>query len=268
MAPTTHTNTPGGGVSAITSQMNQLSSSLPIAEEAIARDYEEDDSPSEDESESESDGSSTIRYSMINSYRRPSYVNPGARSSAMFSSSMPSQSHFPEAKKHSYLSKKEREAVRDEERSLLRDNHLLPPKHPRRGSEGPFPESIARKLSLSALRKTRSATVGGQSSYEPSEETALLGGDLSLPYGGLDSPKTINRKWDEAVASGKITTSWQREAKVLTRTSAPLILTFLLQYSLPVASIFTVGHIGKTELGAVSLASSKWSQNRACALTN
>lgn len=34
-----------------------------------------------------------------------------------------------------------------------------------------------------------------------------------------------------------------------------MILTFLLQYSLPVASIFTVGHIGKTELGAVSLAS-------------
>jgi len=71
----------------------------------------------------------------------------------------------------------------------------------------------------------------------------------------LDSPKTINKKWNEAVAAGKINTSWQREAKVLTKSSAPLILTFLLQYSLPVASIFTVGHIGKTELGAVSLAS-------------
>lgn len=34
-----------------------------------------------------------------------------------------------------------------------------------------------------------------------------------------------------------------------------MILTFLLQYSLPVASIFTVGRIGKIELGAVSLAS-------------
>src|ERR1700761_5549553 len=37
--------------------------------------------------------------------------------------------------------------------------------------------------------------------------------------------------------------------------STPLMATFLLQYSLTVASIFTVGHIGTAELGAVSLAS-------------
>ena len=112
---------------------------------------------------------------------------------------------------------------------------------------------------MSALRKVRSATdeesaIGGEM---PSERTALLGGDPDLPYGGLDTPRTIKKTWNEAVAAGKITTTWQREAKVLTRSSAPLILTFMLQYSLPVASIFTVGHIGKVELGAVSLASSK-----------
>jgi MATE family multidrug resistance protein len=33
------------------------------------------------------------------------------------------------------------------------------------------------------------------------------------------------------------------------------MVTFLLQYSLTVASIFTIGHLGKEELGAVSLAS-------------
>jgi MATE family multidrug resistance protein len=111
---------------------------------------------------------------------------------------------------------------------------------------------------MSALRKGRStadeeATVDTERG--PSERTALLGGDLNLPYGGLDSPGAINKAWDEAVAAGKITTTWQREAKVLTLSAAPLILTFMLQYSLPVASIFTIGHIGKTELGAVSLAS-------------
>jgi hypothetical protein len=47
------------------------------------------------------------------------------------------------------------------------------------------------------------------------------------------------------------------EVMVLCRTSAPLILTFILQYSLVVASVFVVGHIGKVELAAVSLASSK-----------
>jgi MATE family multidrug resistance protein len=56
------------------------------------------------------------------------------------------------------------------------------------------------------------------------------------------------------VAEGKIHTTWQHELKTLTKSSAPLILTFLLQYSLPVASVFTIGHIGKVELGAVSLA--------------
>jgi MATE family multidrug resistance protein len=76
-----------------------------------------------------------------------------------------------------------------------------------------------------------------------------------LPYGGQDNPGIIKQKWEEAVKEGKIQTTWQREAKVLTAYSLPLMATFLLQYSLTVASIFTVGHIGTAELGAVSLAS-------------
>ena len=258
MPPSSTDDPPTGAISEIASQMENLTASTPIAEESIARDCADDDSAGE-ASDSDSDGSSTVRqYSMINSYRRPSYVNPGARPSALFSSSVPSYSQSPESKKHSYLSKKEREAMRDEERSLLRDNHLLPPKHPRRGSEGLPSGGFPRKLSFPTLRKTRSATVDEEAANdEPSEQTALLSGNPDLPYGGLDTPKTLNRKWEEAIAAGKITTTWQREAKVLTKSSAPLILTFLLQYSLPVASIFTVGHIGKIELGAVSLASSK-----------
>ncbi|KAI4942244.1 hypothetical protein J4E91_010218 [Alternaria rosae] len=243
----------------VASQMEGFTQSQSIAEEAIARDREEDESASEDEDDSSS-GSDTIRqqYSMINSYRRPSWVNPGSRSTAIISSSVPERSHLPTSwKKHSHLSKKERETMRDEERSLLRDNHLIPPKHPRAGSEGPF-DRVRSRMSISGLRKVKSTPDEESAVESPSERTALLGaseGDPSQPYGGLDSPKTINKKWNEAVAAGKINTSWQREAKVLTKSSAPLILTFLLQYSLPVASIFTVGHIGKTELGAVSLAS-------------
>lgn len=48
--------------------------------------------------------------------------------------------------------------------------------------------------------------------------------------------------------------TWRHESTILARTSWPLILAFLLEYSLPVASVFTVGHLGKIELGAVSLA--------------
>lgn len=243
-------------ISDITSQLERLSSSPQIAEEAIARDYEDDDS--EDEPDSDS-GSSTIRqFSMINSYRRPSYMNPGARGTAIFSSSLPAQGHLLDDpyRKRSYLSKKEREAMLEQERSLLRDNDLLPPKHPSRESESASYGTMARKTSLPGLRKTRSATVDNrQHSDDESNERNPFLGDPDLPYAGLDTPKTIAQRFDEAVASGRLKTTWQRETKVLLKSSAPLILTFLLQYSLPVASVFTVGHIGKIELGAVSLAS-------------
>jgi MATE family multidrug resistance protein len=244
----------------VTSQMEGFAQSQEIAEEAIARDLEQDNSEEEEDDDSSS-GSSTVRqFSMINSYRRPSYVNPGARGTAITSSSVPERNHLSTSwKKHSHISKKERETVREEERSLLRDNNLLPPKHPRSGSVGPAGR-LANQMSFSGLRKTKSTPdeETGLGSSPADERTALLSsseGDPDQPYGGLDTPRTINKKWNEAVAAGKINTSWQREAKVLTKSSAPLILTFLLQYSLPVASIFTVGHIGKIELGAVSLAS-------------
>lgn len=86
-------------------------------------------------------------------------------------------------------------------------------------------------------------------------ENAPLLGNPELPYGGQDNPQTIDQKWEDAVMAGKIKTTWRREAKVIGRYSAPLIVTFLLQYSLTVASVFVVGHLGKVELGAVSLAS-------------
>lgn len=244
----------------VAAQMEGFAHATDIAEEAIARDLEDDHSdsePDDTDGDESSSGSSTIRqYSMINSYRRPSYVNPGPRGLAIASSSAPQGHSFlsTSAKKHNYLSKKERESVREDERSLLRDNNLLLPKHPRSGSVGPATR-IGPKTSFSILRKVRSTPDEESAGHDdPSEADALLG-DAAEPYGGLDSPKTINKKWNEAVAAGKINTSWQRETKVLCKSSAPMILTFVLQYSLPVASIFTVGHIGKTELGAVSLAS-------------
>ncbi|CAX44339.1 MATE family transporter, multltidrug/sodium efflux pump, putative [Candida dubliniensis CD36] len=45
------------------------------------------------------------------------------------------------------------------------------------------------------------------------------------------------------------------EIKVIIKYSLPLIITFLLQYSLTVASVFSVGRLGSTELAAVSLSS-------------
>lgn len=48
--------------------------------------------------------------------------------------------------------------------------------------------------------------------------------------------------------------SLKGELKTLSKYSVPLVITFLLQYSLNVASVFSVGRIGKAELAATSLA--------------
>ena len=87
-----------------------------------------------------------------------------------------------------------------------------------------------------------------------SENTRLLGHSES-PYRGQDTPEDIDQRWEKAVMAGKIKTTWQRESKVLLRYSSPLVLACVLQYSLNAASIFSVGYLGKVELGAVSLGS-------------
>lgn len=49
-------------------------------------------------------------------------------------------------------------------------------------------------------------------------------------------------------------TDTSSEFALVLKSSIPLIITFLLQYSIAVATIFSVGRMGKTELASVSLA--------------
>ena len=65
-----------------------------------------------------------------------------------------------------------------------------------------------------------------------------------------------DEQWGLKDDAGAIHTSSRHEAGVLASYCRPLIVTFLLQYSIPVVSVVTVGHIGKAELGAVSISSS------------
>ncbi|KAF2216842.1 hypothetical protein CERZMDRAFT_32688 [Cercospora zeae-maydis SCOH1-5] len=197
-----------------------------IAEESIIRDLEETDF--DDEAVDAEDDSALSRtytgdlatigpHSMAGYYRRPSIAAPSPRP---FLGTQQPETRVPLAQDY--------EAALGEERSLLRDNHIIPPKHPRRRENG-----------------------------HATETTGLLanGRDPTLPYGGEDTPENISKKWEEAVENGQIHTTWQRETKTLVRYSAPLILTFILQQSLTLTSVFTVGHIGRNELGAVSLGS-------------
>ena len=193
----------------------------------------------------------SANHSMIDSYRRQSFAAAGAR--AMVAPGLQTAPRNPTRTER-------REALR-EERSLLRDNNVIPPKHPQSSRDShPIRGAWSQYLpSLGIPGGNRKVTVEeglakDGSRGDRTEEAPLLG-DPDLPYGGKDSPDDIDEQWEEAVMSGRIQTTWQREAKVLGRYSAPMILTFFLQYSLTVTSVFTVGHIGKNELSAVSLAS-------------
>jgi len=238
-------------------QMGSFSQSSPLAEEALRADCEGDDDEynvDRSDTEDEGDGDDGLRphLALIGSYRRPSMIATGPRSAMLPTQLLP---------ENLYLSKEERARVMEDERSLLRDNQVIPPKHPkRRESEDNLTSRIRRRMSLPTIRKIKTTPDEESGAVitdgEVADETTnLLGRDANLPYGGEASPRNISKRWEEAVTAGKIQTTWQREAKVLTKYSAPLILTFILQYSLTMATVFTVGHIGKSELGAVSLGS-------------
>jgi MATE family multidrug resistance protein len=237
-----------------------FASSSPIAASAIARDLEdysdEDQSPIDEASDSSTarppgSYSSTNPRSLAGSYRRPSNFT-----------SISHATIIPWAGEQQVLSKSERQQVIEEERRLLSDNHVISPDHAHSKSHG-LQHKVSGLLSAaigqgsSSRRASRSSRSRSRArdSDRASETTALLVEAADSGSGSEMGSEEIDQKWDEAVAAGLIQTTWQREAKVIGKYSLPLMVTFLLQYSLTVASIFTIGHLGKEELGAVSLAS-------------
>ena len=87
-----------------------------------------------------------------------------------------------------------------------------------------------------ALLSDRHASIPGFSTHDEN-------GGISGLEAGLKAPE------EDA-------TTWFEEAKLLSRYSWPLILTYTLQYSFNLVAILIVGHLGTKELGAISLA--KW----------
>ena len=62
----------------------------------------------------------------------------------------------------------------------------------------------------------------------------------------------IEEQLDEITAPGNINVTWLHETKIILSYAAPLIVTFLLQYSVDISSILAVGRLGQRELGAVT----------------
>jgi multidrug resistance protein, MATE family len=243
------------------SQPDSFISSSPIAEASVARDLREGpdhDSQAVSQNGPGEDDDSEVSavppdYSMDTSYSQSSFVASAARA-AVGPPAVTLESGRP--------TKQERETALTEGLDLQRNNHYMAPERPRkdRGSSGTLRERLSTRLSTTSTDPggigdwdEESAVSLTEEGFEASEITTLLN-DRQQPYGSEGRPEYIAKRWEEAVASGKVQTEWQQEARVLARYSRSLILTFMLQYSLTVASIFSVGHIGKIELGAVSLA--------------
>jgi MATE family multidrug resistance protein len=198
-----------------------------LAAELLARDLAEcsdDDEVGDDSAESDTGDLPAL-------YRRPSAIADGTARPALGVKSL----HEPA------LTSIERARSRDAERSLLRDNHIIPPKHPVIAKPSLFSRIYKRLFSTKVPLPSSDEEIARQ----PTETSALLG-----PEGNDD--EHLNEQWEAAVADGRIKTTWQREAKTIAVYSRSLIVTFLLQYSINTASIFTVARIGKIELGAVS----------------
>lgn len=183
-------------------------------------------------------------------YRRPSGVAYGGTRPVL----------NPQSGDDTGLSALERKQSRNAERSLLRDNHILPPKHQVEGRErsGNPVSRLYHHLFSTKVGAPPGDEEGPNVVVQPPDETApLLGAPERASSGEAGGPASVSdddldEQWVQAVTEGRIRTTWQRETKTLVEYSAPLIATFFLQYSINVASIFAVGRIGVIELGAVS----------------
>jgi len=97
-----------------------------------------------------------------------------------------------------------------------------------------------------------------RNTFHPPIETSPLLAGVNDSADGTDVDASFERDVEEGGDGSKVsgcrrtTTTWLLETKIITSDSAPLIATFLLQYSINVASIFAAGRIGRVELGAVS----------------
>ena len=71
----------------------------------------------------------------------------------------------------------------------------------------------------------------------------------------VENDEAIVESWDAAVKMGKLKTTVAIELKSISRSSIPLVITFLLQNSLSVCSILAVGHISSEALAGITLGS-------------
>ncbi|KAG7854023.1 hypothetical protein KL919_005293 [Ogataea angusta] len=136
-----------------------------------------------------------------------------------------------------------------------------------------FPNGGTRRGSVTqmgspVLWRKRSDSLSSSSEHE---STSFLSSDTTRDYGSVTQDSYIQSrrasllssklnvhgftpiKADDDGTLREVETTMNSETELLIKTSIPLIATFLLQYSLTVASVFSAGSLGSQELAAVSL---------------
>lgn len=107
------------------------------------------------------------------------------------------------------------------------------------------------------LSQKRSRTSLEDNTLSNTRSNASYGHSLAIARSNFSTTASVSdilsQHSDVLLAEAK--TNLSTEVTVLLKYSAPLVVTFLLQYSLTVASVFSVGRLGSTELAAVSLSS-------------
>lgn len=227
--------------------LSSFPSNSSLGRAAIAQDMADyaDDEGSMLTTDDEASESMTVRptnsytgsnpHSLAGSYRRPGFFTTVSHATVV-----------PHHVEQDVLTQREREHAIEEERHLLSDNNVISEDN-RHGESG-----VLRRTGRPGRHPMPRREIRNRGS--PTESTSLLASGNAPEHPGMDDEE-IDRKWEEAVVAGRINTTWGREAVVIGKYAAPLMITFLLQYSLTVSSIFTLGHLGTKELGAVSLAS-------------
>ncbi|KAF2995217.1 hypothetical protein E8E13_001859 [Curvularia kusanoi] len=108
------------------------------------------------------------------------------------------------------------------------------------------------------VKRKMDASAGPRRFSASGEERVGLLADASKQdhqYGTLPDASELERLISPNGTTVELHTTAGAEAKILFKSSIPLMLTYLLQYNFSLVTIFVVGHIGTDELGAVSLAS-------------
>lgn len=230
-------------------------SSSPIAAASVARDLEDECPNAVDEVENtvhfeDETQFLTRRHTRSSIFsRRSSFVDT---TSALHPTVLPPVSIFPGARGPTV----DNEISLEEDRDLLQDHHTLPDaRQPFAQSQRTILSRIRDYLGLERTSNRKDDALSRAELAEPSESSPLLThGQHPFEHGQI-GPSDTSNAWERAVAAGIIQTTWKRETTVLANYSLPLIVTSLLQHTLTMVSIVTVGHLGKVELGAASLAS-------------